>query len=143
MKSLGIAIIVLIFISLFTNKLMGQKVSYGEVVICKEDKIDYEDFSVRFIGDRKVKLIKIKELILTYYDYEIISESINDTITWSSGLGSIAPLDFEINGNHYVFEKSISQIKGILSEDEIIIWKKDKFKIEFQKIIEEGNKKYG
>ena len=99
--------------------------NYGEKNVFKKGKsLDFPDFRLTYLGQRRVK----SELFLrgfVYYDFRVTSGNISETISWSSGTGDIAPLEFRIENKIYVLELAISDKLGKLKNNELVIWEKN------------------
>jgi hypothetical protein len=111
----------------FTGAADNQMQKYGEKVPYADGKeIKFPDFSIKFLGKREEKLSKdlIFPLKMTFYDFEAAKGEKKEKISWSSGMGDIAPTVFEFDGANYVLELSQSDIFKSLGEGVFVIWKK-------------------
>jgi hypothetical protein len=48
--------------------------------------------------------------------------NVEKVVSWSSGTGDIAPVEFEIGGKHYQLELRHSEKLGKLQDNELVIW---------------------
>lgn len=93
----------------------------------KDEQLKFPDFVLTFTGDRTETKhfpngtnIKMK-----FREFDITSSSSKKHISWSSGMGDIAPMGFEIDGKKFELEMSYSEkLKSQLSENELVIVKK-------------------
>ncbi len=110
---------------------------YGKkIVYQKNQKIQFQDFSIQFLGVRHIKIPQFKPGF-TCYDFEIfpIKEPAKGfwplftkktiKVSWSSGTGVIVPEPFEVNGKQYALELFFSKKLGQLKENELVIEKKE------------------
>jgi hypothetical protein len=99
----------------------GEKISYAD-----GKEIKFPDFSIKFIGKREEKLSKdlAFPLKMVFYDFEAAKGEKKEKISWSSGMGDIAPTVFELDGAGYVLELSQSDVLKSLGEGVFVIWKK-------------------
>lgn len=124
-----------IFIAVFFSMLnlncskAGDTCSYNSVVQYEQGKVlCFPDFDLEFMAERTNKVdAEEKKSSLTYrvFDFKISNENESKTISWSYGMGDIAPLDFEFAGISYKLEMSNSEILNQrLKKNEIVIVKK-------------------
>lgn len=119
-------IFVLLSITACTTSTSENK--YGEKVQYSKDQVlDFSDFSVCYMGKRKIEVPQYAQGYFTYYDFEISDGSEKKIISWSSGTGSIAPVIFKFNNKDFVLEKGASDILGNLLNNEIVVWPKRKY----------------
>jgi hypothetical protein len=98
---------------------------YGERVSCADGKeIKFPDFSIKFTGKREVSKDANSPLKMTFYDFEAAKGDKKEKISWSSGMGDIAPTAFEFGGAKYVLELSQSDVLKSLGEGVFVIWEK-------------------
>ncbi|MEP6901995.1 MAG: hypothetical protein ABJA66_09605 [Actinomycetota bacterium] len=102
----------------FASMEFGAKVKFSPNV-----RIKFKDFSIIYIGERRVSSEKFPNGFL-YYDFKVQNQIENITISWTSGTGEIAPTAFQIGGNTYELELAMSDKLGKLAENELVIWKK-------------------
>lgn len=107
----------------------GDTCSYNTVVQYEQGKIlSFPDFKLEFTGERTNKVeADDKKSVLTYriFDFNISNDTESKTISWSHGMGDIAPLDFEFAGVNYRLEMSNSEsLNQRLKKNEIVIVKK-------------------
>jgi hypothetical protein len=97
---------------------------YGEKVKFSQNApVKFEDFTLSYIGERRVSSENYPRGFL-YHDFKINTESEEQTVSWSSGTGDIAPAAFQIGGKKYELELKISELLGNLAGDELVIRKK-------------------
>lgn len=96
----------------------GAKVKFSQNV-----RIKFKDFSIIYIGERRVSSEKFPNGFL-YYDFKVQNQIENITLSWTSGTGEIAPTAYQIGGNTYELELAMSDKLGKLAENELVIWKK-------------------
>lgn len=102
--------------------------SYGEKIKFQNKKeITLPDFSLKFIGERRVASVEYPRGFL-YYDFDVSKGDLKKTISWTSGTGDIAPLDFEFSGRNYFLELGASDIVKPLGRGELIVWEEEEFK---------------
>jgi len=96
----------------------GEKVSYSA-----GKELKFPDFSIKFVGKREVSK-ENSPVKMTFYDFEAAKGEKKQKISWSSGMGDIAPTVFEFDGAMYVLELSQSDILKSLGESVFVIWEK-------------------
>ena len=102
---------------------------YGEKVQFKKDvPIKFPNFSVTYLGQRRVE-VPVFEPGFLYYDFLIESPGgEKKTISWTSGTGVIDARDFEARGKPYCLElKASVGYPGWLKHDELVIWPEKEF----------------
>jgi len=82
---------------------LGAKVAYK-----KDAPVPFANFTVTFIGERRVSTSKFPPG-MTFYDFRITSAVGNQTIAWSYGTGDIGPTIFRVT-THWARENGA--IKG-------------------------------
>ena len=98
------------------------KASYGTRVKYRVGaKIEFPDFTVEFVGERRQTTPAYPRGFL-YYDFKVRTANIEKVVSWSSGTGDIGPVEFEIGGKHYQLELRHSDKLGKLKENELAIW---------------------
>lgn len=85
--------------------------------------VKFEDFTIVYIGERRASSDIFPRGFL-YHDFKIQIQIEEKTVSWTSGIGDIAPTAFEIGGKNYELELKISDKLGKLAENELVIWKK-------------------
>jgi hypothetical protein len=103
---------------------------YGEKVQFKKDvSIKFPDFSVTYLGQRRVEVPVFKPGFL-YHDFGIDTPGgVRKTVSWSSGTGEIGPQLFDIRGRRYCLElKASVGYPGWLKPDEVVIWPEKEFR---------------
>jgi len=86
----------------------------------------FADFYITYIGERRetIPFHNGKEITIIFHDFRITKDNLNKTITWSSGTGDIAPVDFEINGMKFQLElRYFEKEKKKLRDDEMVVTK--------------------
>lgn len=122
-KFFGLFILLGLFSS-FCGKTSETAAKFGEKVkFSKDAPIKFEDFTLVYIGERRVSSEQFPRGFL-YYDFKVKVENEEKAVSWTSGTGDIAPTNFEIGGKNYQLELSISDKLGKLAENELVIWKK-------------------
>jgi hypothetical protein len=97
---------------------------YGEKTkFWQNQPVKFTDLSITYIGERQVSSDKFPRGFL-YRDFKVQSGKEEQTISWSSGTGDIAPTAFTIGGKSYELELVMSDKLGKLAADELIVWKK-------------------
>lgn len=130
MKIFNFKLIVLIFISLFTLNCSNQTGmnDYDTVVkFSKGEQIKFPDFTLEYTGERSEtkQFPNGNSITMKFHEFNVTSASSKKQISWSSGMGDIAPLGFEIDGKNFELEMSFSEkLKTKLSENELVIVKK-------------------
>ena len=101
-----------------------QASSYGEKVgFTKGAPLAFPDFSLEYVGQHRTSSEKYPRGFL-FYDFKLRSKGAEKSISWSNGTGEIAPLDFEIDGKHFLLELQRSDKLGPLKENQLVIWKR-------------------
>ena len=105
---------------------------YGEKIrFAPNAPVYFENFGLTYLGERRVIAdmprqsngsFPSREFV--YFDFKVQRESEEQTISWSSGTGDIAPTRFTVGGRQYELELKISDKLGKLAENELVIWKK-------------------
>jgi hypothetical protein len=99
-----------------------QKASYGtRVKYSHGKKIEFPDFSVKYLGERR-KTVPVYPRGFLYYDFKVSKGKAEKVVSWTTGTGLIDPTDFEIDGKHYQLELRHSDKLGKLRENELVIW---------------------
>jgi hypothetical protein len=102
----------------------ASKSQYGvRIKYSRDSKIEFPDFTLIFIGQRRVASSSYPRGFL-YYDFKVDQGGVEKTVSWSSGAGDIGPTEFEIGGHSFLLELQHSDKLGRLGEDELVIWKK-------------------
>lgn len=86
----------------------------------KDTPVQFGTFSLTFIGERRVALEKYPRGFL-YYDFRVTSPHGTQTISWSSGIGEIAPLLFKVGKEGFELELQRSDKLGKLGENEMVV----------------------
>ncbi|HMQ80493.1 MAG TPA: hypothetical protein PKE39_16825 [Ignavibacteria bacterium] len=93
----------------------------------KDEQLIFPDFVLTYTGDRTETkhLPNGTNIKMKFREFDITSSSSKKQISWSSGMGDIAPMGFEIDGKKFELEMSYSEkLKSQLSENELVIVKK-------------------
>jgi hypothetical protein len=99
-----------------------QKASYGMRVKYRTgEKIEFPDFTVEYIGERR-KTLPVYPRGFLYYDFKVSKEKTEKTVSWTTGTGIIDPTDFEFDGKPYHLELRHSEKLGKLKDNELVIW---------------------
>ncbi len=118
------------FITLFNfNCSKGKGTSeYNTVIEYEKGKVlNYPDFNLEFIEERTEKkdLPNSGSLTYRFFDFKISNEKESKIINWNYGIGDIAPIDFEFDGNKYQIEMSYTAVlQQRLKLNQIVIVKK-------------------
>ncbi len=97
---------------------------YGEKIkFWQNQPVKFTDFNLTYVGERRVTSDKFPRGFL-YRDFKVEAGKEEQTISWSSGTGDIAPTQFTIGRQNYELELAMSDKLGKLAEDELVIWKK-------------------
>ena len=111
------------------------KIEYNTIVKYKQGEvISFPDFTLQYIGTRVTPVLNT-QLGITWYDFKIKDASHNEVISWSSGLGCIAPLKFEFNNKAFMLEQVFS-IHGKLNPNELVITEKTVYNEIMKRIIQ-------
>jgi hypothetical protein len=96
---------------------------YGQPVrFAKNRVIEFHDFTVRYLGQRRVSSPVFKPGFL-YYDFEVAGRGGPQTVSWSSGTGVIDAASFKVDGRPYELElKATVARKGWMRDDEMVVW---------------------
>ena len=99
-----------------------QSASYGTRVKYKAgQKIQFPDFAVEYVGERR-KSLPVYPRGFLYYDFKITRGKSEKVISWTTGTGIIDPTDFEFDGKPYHLELRRSEKLGKLNDNELVIW---------------------
>ena len=102
-----------------------RKASYGTHVKYRAgQKIEFPDFTVEYIGERRKGTPAYPGGFL-YYDFKVGTGNIEKVVSWSSGTGDIGPVEFEIGGKRFLLELRHSDKLGKLKENELAIRQAD------------------
>jgi hypothetical protein len=100
----------------------GEKASYGTRVKYQTgQKIEFPDFTVEYIGERR-KSLPVYPRGFLYYDLKVSKGNSEKVISWTTGTGIIDPTDFEFDGKSYYLELRRSVKLGKLQDNELVIW---------------------
>ena len=99
-----------------------ENASYGtRVKFRANQKIDFPDFRVEYLGERR-KTLPVYPRGFLYYDFKISRGKIEKVVSWTTGTGIIDPTDFEFDGKPYHLELRPSEKLGKLNDNELVIW---------------------
>jgi hypothetical protein len=97
---------------------------YGEKIDFRQNRpVRFADFDLTYTGERNVSSEKFPNGF-RYQDFRLQRADLEQTISWSSGTGDIAPLAFTFNGKNYELELETSDKLGKLAPDELVVWEK-------------------
>lgn len=136
---IGYLLLVLMLLSftscaVMQNQNVNDQAAYGEKVQYSVNQdLHFPGFSLRYIGERKVENPKFIHGFL-YYDFDVFTDMEKQTISWSAGTGDIAPLFFKLRNLDYVLEKGSSDIFGVLGQNVIVVWPKNQYEAEYEKL---------
>lgn len=136
-KLFGLLILLGVFSSL-CGKTGNSAARFGEKVkFSQNEPVKFSDLTLIYIGVRRIisDLPRQEKSVLpwkekpyfrefVYFDFKAQSEGEEQTVSWSSGTGDIAPILFVIGGKKYELELAISDRLGKLAENELVVWKK-------------------
>ena len=95
--------------------------AYGAKQSCsKGRRLAYPDFTVEFVGARRVTMPQYPRGFL-YYDFNVAYGRENQTVSWTGGTGLIGPMEFKANGTTYSLERTFSDKLGKLDENDVVI----------------------
>jgi hypothetical protein len=99
----------------------SDQASYGTRVQYEVgQKIEFPDFTVEFIGERRKDTPAYPRGFL-YYDFKVSKGKTEEMVSWTTGTGVIDPTDFEFDRKHYQLELRHSDKLGKLNENELVI----------------------
>ena len=99
-----------------------QKALYGTRVKYQAgQKIEFPDFTVEYVGERR-KSLPVYPRAFLYYDFKVRTANIEKVVSWSSGTGDIGPVEFEIGSKRFLLELRHSDKLGKLNDNELVIW---------------------
>ena len=88
----------------------------------KNRVVEFRDFAVRYLGERRVKSPIFKPGFL-FYDFEVTGRGGKQTVSWSSGTGLIDATSFKVDGRPYELElRATVARKGWMRDDEMVVW---------------------
>lgn len=120
-------IILLSFLSFFCSAKSGD-INYDTVVkFTKGEQLTFPDFAIEYTGERSEtkQFPNGNSITMKFHEFNVTSSATKKQISWSSGMGDIAPMGFEIDGKNFELEMSFSEkLKTKLSENELVIVKK-------------------
>jgi hypothetical protein len=100
----------------------AQNASYGTRVKYREgQKIEFPDFTVQYLGERR-KSLPVYPRGFLYYDFKVSRGKAEEVVSWTTGTGIIDPTDFEFDGKRYHLELRRSEKLGKLNDNELVIW---------------------
>jgi hypothetical protein len=99
-----------------TNASYGTRVKYRA-----SQKIDFPDFTVEYLGERR-KTLPVYPRGFLYYDFKITMGKTEKVVSWTTGTGIIDPTDFEFDGKRYHLELRRSEKLGKLNDNQLVIW---------------------
>jgi len=99
-----------------------QNASYGtRVKYTAGQKIEFPDFTVEYLGERR-KSLPVYPRGFLYYDFKLSKGKTEKVISWTTGTGIIDPTDFDFDGKQYHLELRRSEKLGKLNDNELVIW---------------------
>ena len=120
-------IFLLSFLSFFCSVKSGD-ISYDTVVkFSKGEQLKFPDFTLEYTGERSEtkQFPNGNSITMKFHEFNVTSSASKKQISWSPGMGDIAPMGFEIDGKNFELEMSYSEkLKTKLSENELVIVKK-------------------
>ena len=113
----------LVFLAGCTRSSSQAAPAYGvKVRYTQNQPLAFPDLTLEFVGQRKVDASPNFPRGFTYYDFKVSQGDRMQTISWSAGTGDIGPTLFEVGGQNYWLELSMSDKLGRLAEDELVLW---------------------
>jgi hypothetical protein len=101
-----------------------ESADYGRPVTFRAGRsIRYPDFTLTYLGERFV-ISENPPRTFSLQDFRATQNEEEAAITWSSGLGDIAPAIFTMGGHDYLLELAFSDELGQLAENELVVWRK-------------------
>jgi hypothetical protein len=77
-----------------------QKASYGTRVKYRAgQKIEFPDFTVEYVGERR-KSLPVCPRGFLYYDFKVSKGKAEKMASWTAGTGVVDPTDFDISSKH-------------------------------------------
>jgi|SRR6267142_2263064 len=114
--------VILAFVDVANCGHAEQNASYGTRVKYRaSQKIDFPDFTVEYVGERR-KSLPVYPRGFIYYDFKVSKEKTEKIVSWTTGTGIIDPTDFEFDGKRYHLELRRSEKLGKLNDNELVIW---------------------
>jgi hypothetical protein len=97
---------------------------YGtRVRFAPDTTLAFADLSLRYLGPRRVDTRPVYPHGFLYHDFEARTGQETTPVSWSSGTGSIAPVEFGLAGRTYVLELGASVLSDkVLAPDELVLW---------------------
>ena len=112
---------ILAFLDMASCEHAGQNASYETRVKYRaREKIDFPDFTVEYLGERR-KTLPVYPRGFLYYDFKITRGKTEKVVSWTTGTGIIDPTDFEFDGKRYHLELRRSEKLGKLNDNELVI----------------------
>gem|GEM_PF-976673 len=112
---------ILAFLDMASCGHAGQNASYETRVKYRaREKIDFPDFTVEYLGERR-KTLPVYPRGFLYYDFKITRGKTEKVVSWTTGTGIIDPTDFEFDGKRYHLELRRSEKLGKLNDNELVI----------------------
>ncbi|HWA06931.1 MAG TPA: hypothetical protein VG961_10310, partial [Ignavibacteria bacterium] len=93
----------------------------------KGEQIKFPDFTLEYTGERSEtkQFPNGNSITMKFHEFNLTSSASKKQISWSSGTGDIAPVQFEIDGKKFELElRNSERLKTKLSENELVIVKK-------------------
>ena len=73
-------------------------------ILDQNKPVEFPDFTIEYLGDRKVNTPKYVHKYFVYSDYKITSGDLDTIVSWSSGAGELSPLEFSVRGKIFSFQ---------------------------------------
>lgn len=121
---IGVTLLLLTMTPFISLALGGPKImaEYGvKTEFQSEAELQFADFSLTYLGKRHVQSPRFKPGFI-FHDFKVSKGDEVTAISWSSGAGDIAPLEFSVSGKSFCLEMGISDELGILKRNELVIW---------------------
>jgi len=127
MKTIYLIIYIFLFSLFFYCSKSDSPAEYFKPVkYSKNEPVKFADFEITYLGERRetVPFNNGKELTMVFHDFKITKDNLNKTVSWSSGTGDIAPVEFNFNGMKFQLElRYYEKEKKKLDDNEMVVTK--------------------
>lgn len=73
-------------------------------ILEKGNAVAFPDFTIEYLGERKVEVPQYANTYFYYKDYRISSGDFEETVSWTPGTGLLVPLKFVVSGQKFSFQ---------------------------------------
>ena len=95
---------------------------YGvKIEFQSKEELLFADFSLTYLGQRQVSPPQFTQGFVLH-DFQVRKGAEVKTISWSSGTGDIASLEFSVSGKSFCLEMGISDKLETLKQNELVNW---------------------